>query len=147
MPALRQELLASHWATPSDFGHAISIGQLSPGPTGLWAVSLGYLTYGYLGASLALIAITLPPMLVIPVATGYRWISGQPWVPRVMAGVLVAVVGLMAETAWSLAPQPHTDPWGWLIGAGVLGGAATRRLNPGLLLLLAGLIGILLWRG
>ncbi len=27
---------------------AIAVGQISPGPSGLWSISLGYLTYGWL---------------------------------------------------------------------------------------------------
>src|SRR5256885_13062862 len=58
LPSLHQDLIANGWAKEADFGQSIAIGQISPGPNGLWVISLGYLTYGYLGAFLALIAIT-----------------------------------------------------------------------------------------
>jgi chromate transporter len=56
-------LISSGWAKEAEFGHAI--GQISPGPNGLWVISLGYLTYGIPGALFALIAITLPALLVL----------------------------------------------------------------------------------
>src|ERR1700732_2308669 len=64
LPSLHQDLLANGWAVEVDFGQSIAIGQISPGPNGLWVISMGYLTYGYLGAFLALIAITIPALLV-----------------------------------------------------------------------------------
>ena len=47
LPSLHQDLLANGWAKESYFGQSIAIGQISPGPNGLWVISLGYLTYGY----------------------------------------------------------------------------------------------------
>src|SRR2546422_2464064 len=52
LPSLHQDLIANGWAKEVDFGQSIAIGQISPGPNGLWVISLGYLTYGYLGAFL-----------------------------------------------------------------------------------------------
>ena len=71
LPSLHQDLIANGWATESEFGQSIAIGQISPGPNGLWVISLGYLTYGLTGALLALIAITLPALLVLLVSAGY----------------------------------------------------------------------------
>jgi len=50
LPSLHQDLIGAKWATDADFGEAIAIGQISPGPNGLWTVSLGYITYGPPGA-------------------------------------------------------------------------------------------------
>ena len=46
LPSLHQDLLGNGWANDTDFGQSIAIGQISPGPNGLWVISLGYLTYG-----------------------------------------------------------------------------------------------------
>src|SRR6476646_2246739 len=80
LPSLHQDLMASGWAKEADFGHSIAIGQISPGPNGLWVISLGYLTYGFPGALLALIAITIPAFLVLFVAAGYARIAQARWV-------------------------------------------------------------------
>ena len=95
LPSLHQDLIANSWATESDFGQSIAIGQISPGPNGLWVISLGYLTYGLTGALLALIAITLPALLVLLVLAGYSRIEHQTWVQGAMRGVSLAVVGLL----------------------------------------------------
>src|SRR5579859_2245577 len=66
LPSLHQDLLARHWATDRQFASSIAIGQLAPGPTGLWVVALGYLTAGFVGAVLMTVAVVVPPVLVIP---------------------------------------------------------------------------------
>ena len=57
LPFLQKDLTLMGWAKNSDFVTAIAVGNISPGPTGLWSISLGYLTFGWLGAILALVAI------------------------------------------------------------------------------------------
>src|SRR5579864_4263130 len=95
LPSLHQDMIANGWANDSDFGQSVAIGQISPGPNGLWVISLGYLTYGYLGACLALIALTIPPLLVLAISAGYSYIEHQPRVQGAMHGVSLAVVGLL----------------------------------------------------
>src|SRR5689334_8097381 len=77
LPSLHQDLIGDGWASDADFGQSVAIGQISPGPNGLWVISLGYLTYGFLGAFLALVAITIPPFLVIPISAIYTRIEHQ----------------------------------------------------------------------
>ncbi|MGZ3630684.1 MAG: chromate transporter, partial [Ktedonobacteraceae bacterium] len=101
LPSLHQDLIANGWATESDFGQSIAIGQVSPGPNGLWVISLGYLTYGLTGALLALIAITLPALLVLLVSAGYSRIEHQTWVQGAMRGVSLAVVGILFSVVWT----------------------------------------------
>ena len=64
LPSLHQDMIASGWAVETDFGESIAIGQISPGPNGLWVISLGYFTYGYLGAALALMVEVFSAALV-----------------------------------------------------------------------------------
>ncbi len=101
LPSLHQDLLANGWAKEVNFGQSIAIGQISPGPNGLWVISLGYLTYGYLGAFLALIAITIPALLVLVVSAGYARIEHRVWVRGAMHGVSLAVVGLLLTVVWT----------------------------------------------
>ena len=53
LPSLHADLIPAHVATTQHFAEALAIGQLSPGPTGLWVVGLGYLTRGLAGAAMA----------------------------------------------------------------------------------------------
>lgn len=146
LPSLHQDLLANGWAVEADFGQSIAIGQISPGPNGLWVISLGYLTYGYLGALLALVAITLPPLLVLVVAAGYARIEQSAWVQGAMQGVSLAVVGILLTVVWTILDQPGVDWKGLLIASGAFGLALSRKVNFLLILGLAGCVGYFLYR-
>jgi len=65
LPSLHADLLARGWANEQQFAESLAIGQISPGPSGLWVISLGYLVDGLRGAVLTLIAISLPPLVVL----------------------------------------------------------------------------------
>lgn len=146
LPSLHQDLLGNGWAREADFGQSIAIGQISPGPNGLWVISLGYLTYGYLGALLALLAIILPALLVLLVAAGYARIERQAWVQGAMQGVSLAVVGILLTVVWTILRQPGVDWRGLLIALGAFGLALSRKVNVLLILGLAGLVGYFLYR-
>jgi chromate transporter len=146
LPSLHQDLIARDWAADTDFGHAVAIGQISPGPNGLWVVSLGYLTYGYLGAVLALIAVILPTLLVLVVAAGYTRIERLPWIPGAMRGVSHAVVGILLTVVWTILHQPGVDWRGALIAVGAFGLALTQKVRLPIILAAAGIAGYLLYR-
>ncbi len=146
LPSLHQDLLGAGWAVEADFGASIAIGQISPGPNGLWVISLGYLTYGYLGAILALVAITLPALLVLGVAAIYARIERRRWVEGLMRGISLAVVGILLAVFWTLIRQPGIDWTGWLIAAAAFGLAVSRRVNFIVILALAGIAGFCLYR-
>jgi len=159
LPSLHQDLLANAWAKEADFGQSIAIGQISPGPNGLWVISLGYLTYGYLGAFLALIAITIPALMVLVISAGYTRIEHRVWVRGAMHGVSLAVVGLLLTVVWTILRDWNMEylcrgstcafgvDWaGLLIAAGAFGLALSRKVNILIILILAGLVGYLLYR-
>ena len=146
LPSLHQDLIGRGWAKESDFGQSIAIGQISPGPNGLWVVSMGYFTYGVLGAFLALIAIMLPPLLVLVLAAQYNRIEHQVRVQGAMQGVSLAVIGIQLSVAWTILHQPGVDWKGLGIGVCAFALALSRRVNVLLILALAGLAGYLLYR-
>ncbi|MDQ2885741.1 MAG: chromate transporter [Chloroflexota bacterium] len=146
LPSLHQDLISNGWATDTEFGQSIAIGQISPGPNGLWVISLGYLTYGYLGALLALIAITLPAFLVLLISAGYHRIEHRRWVKGFMRGISLAVVAILLTVVAAIIRQPGVDWKGWLIGIAAFALAWTQRVNIVIILALAGIVGYLLYR-
>lgn len=146
LPSLHQDLIGAGWAADADFTESIAIGQISPGPNGLWVISLGYLTYGLAGAVMALIAITLPACLVLGVAAIYARIEGQRWVEGLMRGIALAVVGILVTICWTIMRQPGIDWTGWLIAAVAFGLAVSRRVNIIVILVLAAAAGYVLYR-
>jgi chromate transporter len=145
LPFLHQDLLALGWATETDFVSAIAVGQLSPGPTGLWTISLGYLTFGWAGAGLALIAITLPTLLALVVAALHRRVETRPAVQNFTRGITLGVIGLTLGVAWTLFWNNVNDWPGVAIMATACGLALSKRVPVVLLLALAALAGWLLY--
>jgi chromate transporter len=146
LPSLRQDLTPLGWAHDSDFGEAVAIGQISPGPNGLWAISLGYLTYGPLGALLAFVAIMIPSFLVLVIAELYGHIQRQPWVPGLMRGITLAVVAIQIAVSWAIIEPMIKDWHTWLI-VGIATGLAIIKRVPLLMILgLAGLLGFFFFR-
>jgi chromate transporter len=146
LPSLHQDLIGAGWAVEADFGESLAIGQVSPGPNGLWVISLGYLTYGYLGAALALVAIILPALLVLGVAALYARLVRWRWVAGLMRGLSLAVVGVSLSVCWTILHHPAIDRAGWLIAGAAAGLAASRRLSLVVILGLAGAAGYVLYR-
>ena len=145
LPFLNDDLLALGWAQPSDFLTAIAVGNLSPGPNGLWVVSLGYLTFGWLGAMLALAAISLPPLLILGVSLFYDRIERQPIVQDFTRGLALGVVGLTLGVSFNLATASIADWNGIAIMLGALGLALSKKIPVVLILITAAGVGWLMY--
>ena len=146
MPFLHRDLLALGWANESDFITAIAVGQVSPGPTGLWSISLGYLTFGWLGAGLALAALSLPPLLIVGVASIYDRMEKLPGVQNFSRGLALGVIGLTLTVALGLARTAIIDWRSVIIAVCALGLALSKRVPIILILVLAAVAGWLIYR-
>ncbi len=146
LPSLHQDLLDNGWASETDFGKAVAVGQITPGPNGLWVISLGYITYGWLGAALALAAVIIPPFIVLLVAAGYKKIEHIPAVRGLLRGLSVAVVGSLLATAFSLISAPGIDWRGWIVCAVTVVVGLTNRVHVIFMLIMAGAAGYIFFQ-
>lgn len=96
LASLHADLLAKHWATNRQFAESLVIGQITPGPTGLWVICLGYLTKGVVGSALAAVAIVIPPFTVLLVERLYSRVHRHPAVEGFMQGLSLAVIGVFS---------------------------------------------------
>lgn len=144
LPSLHADLIARRWAVERHFGESLLIGQLSPGPNGLWVISLGYLTDGVRGALLALLAIALPPLLVIGVELLYQGVQGHPAVEGFMHGLSLAVVGISVVVLARLMRDVGLDLRSVVIAVGAILLALTRRVPILAIVGLAAFAGIVL---
>jgi len=146
LPSIHQDFVERHWAQEGQFAEALLIGQLAPGPTGLWVVALGYLTYGFAGAALAVVAITLPPLLALPLDRVYRRLADQPVVQGLIAGLILAAAGsVMAVVVGVLHAYGFDVATAVILVLSVVL-VGTRRLSRGALLVLSAAAGIAIYR-
>ena len=147
LPLLRAELVAPHIATDDQVIQAIAIGRISTGPNGLYVVSLGYLVAGFVGAGVALVAATLPPLVIVPIATvSRRWLLTTP-VAGLVRGVALATAGLLAATSVGILQAAGATAW-WqlaLAAAGVVL-SVQGKIHPALVIAIGAAVGILLGR-
>jgi len=143
LPIVHQDLLARGWATERQFGEALAIGQIGPGPTGLWVISLGYLVDGLRGAALTLLAIVLPPLLVLLLVHGIyaRW-GDHPATQGFVRGLGLAVSGIFVVVMARIMNSAGWTPINLMIMLGAVALGATRRVPVLLILVLAALVGI-----
>lgn len=146
LPSLHADLIARRWATERQFGEALTIGQVSPGPTGLWVISLGYLTGGGRGSLLALLAVLLPPLMILGVERLYRRVQDHPAVEGFVQGLGLAVVGIFVVALHGILQSAGISLRSVLILLAAIGLALTRRVPVVGIVGLAGLAGIV-WRG
>ncbi len=145
LPSIHADLLARGWATDREFAEALAIGQISPGPSGLWLVCLGYLTDGLRGGLLATLAVSLPPLLVVVVDRFHRRHGEHPAVKGFVRGLGLAVAGNVLVIMVILLRNNGIEARSLLIAAASIGLGLTRRVPVGVQLGLACLVGMLVY--
>jgi len=145
VPSLHSDLLVRGWATEREFGEALAVGQISPGPNGLWVISLGYLMAGVSGAVLALIAIVIPPLLILVVNRFYRRVQHHPAVEGFMRGLSLAVVGIFVIVMLRLLHSVGLEVKSVVITVTTIGLGITGRVPVIVILALAGAAGLMVY--
>jgi len=132
LPLLRSTLVPAY-ATDAQIVQSLAIGRLSPGPNGLYLVSLGYLVAGWPGAISALLAACLAPLVVLPATTlGRRWLLSG-WFAGTVRGVALASAGLLAGTGIIIMIVSGTAPWQLILAAAATILTIRGTLHPAVL--------------
>jgi chromate transporter len=150
LPVLQQELVQLRgWVTDADLAKSLAVGRLSPGPTGMFVVSLGYMVAGWAGAFLAMTGASLPPLLVLPLAPLIRRSFHRPWVRGAMLGIGLASAGLLLSVGFGILLSKGADlslTFGGNVAMAILGFALswTGKVHPVIVIAAAGAGGVLL---
>ena len=147
LPLLRADLVAPGIATDDQVVQAIAIGRISTGPNGLYIVSLGYLVGGMVGATMALLAASLPPLVIVPItAVARRWLMTTS-VAGLVRGVAMATAGLLVATGFGIMTATGT-PALWQLALAAVGIVLTYRgtLHPAILIAIGAAAGLVFGR-
>lgn len=145
MPILHHDMLLLGWASDRTFAEALAIGQITPGPTGLWVISFAYLVDGIRGAILAVIAISLPPFTALGVLVLYQRHGQHPAMQGFVRGLTLAVASMFLVVLGRIMTQAGID-WGSLgIAVAALALTLSKRIPVPFILLLAGGMGMLIY--
>jgi chromate transporter len=142
LPSLHADLIPLGWASERQFAEALTVGQVSPGPSGLWAISLGYLTAGLAGALLSTVALCIPPFAVLLVDQLHLRIGDHPAVRGFVRGLGLTVNGIFVIVMLDLLLSEGLGPRTLLIAAGAVFLALSRRVPVVVILLLGAVVGV-----
>ena len=145
LPSLHTDLIERGWADERHFTEALAVGQLSPGPNGLWVVSLSYLIAGLPGAILACIAMLMPPLLTLLVQLGHARIANHPATHGLLDGVVLVIVGVSVVILADLLRANGLELSTLVIVACSAALAISRRVPVNLILAMAAVAGLFLY--
>ena len=104
LPILRDEfVIQHHLLTDRQLNTALVVGRTTPGPKGLYIVSVGYYAAGFSGAVMAWLALVTPALLVIPLLHFAGRRANDPRVKRSLRAVVLASAGVSLSATLPLA--------------------------------------------
>ena len=150
---IHSEVVVSHqWLTNSEFSDIVAISQMTPGPIAInSATYIGYEVAGFWGSVVATVAVSLPALtLMLLITIFFLRLRNNRYVKGVVAGMRPVVIGMIASAALLLIFPTSSDGasiidgWSWAIFVATLV-ASARKVNPILLIVISGLVGIILY--
>lgn len=111
LPVVQDALVVQHQVlTDTQLNEAVVITRSTPGPVGLYVVSVGYFVAGVPGAIVGWLAMITPALLVIPLVRFAKGRIEHPRTKSVLQAVIVGSAGLLLAAAIPLARDALTDP-------------------------------------
>jgi chromate transporter len=136
---------ARGWVEETEIAEAFTYVQLLPGAVVVQVVAyLGYRLRGWRGAAIATTAFLLPSVAaMLALAAAYRRVAVVSGVSAALHGLTSAVVGLIALAAYKQGRKTIKDAVGVCIAVTVLAASVWAHVNPAVLVVTAGGIGLL----
>ncbi len=104
LPVVRQDLVVNqHVLTDRQLSAAVAAGRTSPGPNGLYLVSVGYFVAGIPGACVGCLAMITPAFLIIPIMRYLGARASRPAVRSAIQCATLAAAGLILAATAPLA--------------------------------------------
>jgi chromate transporter len=141
LPVLREDLVVNrHVVTDEQLNVAIVVTRTTPGPVGLYVVSVGYFAGGTPGAVAGWAAMVTPALLIIPLIHFMGRRTEHPRVKGVLQAVVLSSAGLLWAATLPIARGTITGPVSIAILLGSIIVLATRRVESLWVILAAALL-------
>lgn len=147
LPEMQRKAVDSYgWLTDKQFADVFAISQAAPGPSILIVTMIGYKAAGVPGACLATIAMMIPAgVLVYLVSRIWEHAKDSPTRKAVEKGFAPLTVGLILASAWTMSRAADHDGRAYLLTGLCTAIFTTTKINPLLIVAMAGIIGWLGW--
>ncbi|MEP6714654.1 MAG: chromate transporter [Terriglobia bacterium] len=104
LPVVRHEMVEHyHVLTDRQLEVAVAAGRITPGPFGLYLVSVGYFVDGVPGAIAGFLALITPAFLIIPMLRYLGRHAEKPRIKSAIRAVTLAASGLLIATTVPMA--------------------------------------------
>lgn len=145
MKALTTE--THHWLTFPQLVHLYSVGQLAPGPNMMMIVPIGDWVAGPVGAAVTLVAF-FGPTAVLTFMVGRWWmrLEAWPWRTSIQQGLAPVSIGLLLAGCFTMAKGAIFGVETAALAVAVLLILLQAKVNPALLVIGAGVIGLISFR-
>lgn len=116
LPILREDFVIQHQLiTDRQLNTALVLGRATPGPKGLYVISLGYYAAGNAGAFIAWLAIITPAVLVIPIIRFASSRIHSARARRTLHAIVLSSAGISLSATLPLATDALVNPVTWII--------------------------------
>lgn len=150
LPLIEKEVVErASWLTHREFLELVTLSELTPGPIAVNSATFtGFKVGGMLGAFIATSAFCLPSLFLVALLLRFlSHFADSPWLTHFLRGLRPAVLALLISVAFSFLQRGVDSLFSLVL---LVGGAIIffrlRKINPVLVLLLAGFLGVLLYR-
>lgn len=111
LPQIREDLVEKrHWITDDELDQAIVITRTTPGPVGVYVVSVGYMADGVPGAIAGWIAMSAPSLVVILLVGYFGRRAQHPRIRGMLQCVVLASAALLVLAAVPLGRDALSSP-------------------------------------
>jgi chromate transporter len=132
---------ASALMSETNFVQLVALAQAAPGPNVLVVALIGWQLAGLGGALACFVAMCVPSSLLsIATANVLQRFHDHPWQQRILHSLAPITVGVILAAAFVLTRAADHDWISYMITAGTAACALSMRLNPLVLLAIAGAI-------
>ena len=147
---IQNEVVVNHaWITAQEFTDMVAISQMTPGPIGInSATYVGYAVSGNIfGSLVATIAVTLPSFIIILlICKIYSKFKESNIFASLMKTLRPVVIGMIGAAAGILITKDNFIDWtSWVIFAGAFIASQWLKINPILVIILAGVTGYIIY--
>lgn len=148
LPLIKKEIIEVHgWLSLKEFIDVLAVVEMTPGPVAInSATFLGYNVAGIKGAFVATLGVIIPSIVVILLIANFiERFKSSPHVDAAFVGIRPVVLGLIASASLTVAKDSIVDIKSFLLGAILFYLTSFKNLHPILVIIIAGVVGVIIY--
>lgn len=149
LPFIYKELVVKYgWISIKQYSDIIAISQMTPGAVAIsYSAFIGYKFGGVLGCFAGSLGVILPSfIMILLIASVFKHFYEKHSVKAVFNGIRPGTLGLLAAAAVTISSSNIKDVKGGVIFLVALVVLFVKKIDPMILLIGGGLLGIILYR-